>query len=848
MRVRFGPEVRGAMLRGWTAAVVPALLGVLGGASVAPRDAAAFWPLTRSFRAAEPDSAAKARNEALWAKFQIPPGRMTASERDSAAAVAAAAGAASGPQTFISRANSNEQVGGTAPATPAAVAADSTVTTAPDSVTAPPSMADLIRRAQAQAAADSAAAAGGGVDSDSVSTGYGSGTGTPGGLPGNTSTGTPATNAAAMALAARMAEMAGWAPVLTSKMTLNSDNQDTAVDMRSSFTDASGVSLTNSLGYRNLLSLLRKQETDTRMLSNTLAVPLRNKGFTFGMTTTNTKTTQASQATTGNALTTASNSKAAQAYLQVSKALLDLPGLSQTDVLLDGIGVNASAALDYGASRNDQNTSNGIGSSSNKHQGAGRSYGAGVTFSRLQWMNVRARTGRLRRNNDDTIEQIRQLNSAPERSESETKSAGDTTSVDITVPVLWKVKTLTVGFRTANGVDTRPENATGIGGIAQGTGFQFETTRSYSRAFNLSAKVLPFSRLDTGVTVSVGRDSTGFRIKRLSFTDTDRYNWKVENHLQIWGTGLLTANYESSRAKVNRDVFNPLTGSVERSPQTRRDTSNKLYADFLKDLTATWKTKLSYEIQLDQGFYEHPGSSGGVSDVDQLRTRLALDFSGQMTPNALAQVSIYYRSLDKVYIDPTQSALSKNESEYVVRPSYSWTISPKVTVSQRFSLESKVLDDIFQPERSTLDRNHTMNTGMKYDLTSRLHLDAQYDYGLQDNGSYVQAPGFEGRFYTPGQRTKKDQISLNTRCDLLRDGKLAFVSQQVSTRTRRLNAVSGAGSGRQITESDALTLGLQSKLELHGAKLDCQLRWTDNNFFGGRKRYADANAAFEWSF
>jgi len=168
-------------------------------------------------------------------------------------------------------------------------------------------------------------------------------------------------------------------------------------------------------------------------------------------------------------------------------------------------------------------------------------------------------------------------------------------------------------------------------------------------------------------------------------------------------------------------------------------------------------------------------------------------------------------------------------------------------VSQRFSLESKVLDDVFRPENSTLDRNHTMNTAMKYDLTSRLHLDTQYDYGLQDNGSYVTVYGLAGRYYTPLRRTKKDQITLNTRCDLLREGKLSFVSQQVSTRTRRLNS-SGAVSGAPITESDALTLGVESKLELNGAKLDCRLRWTNNNFSGKQRSYVDGNASFEWSF
>jgi len=845
----------GALRRPCVAGAVAALAAIVVCGAV-PREAAAFWPVTRTYRPAAADSLTRARHERMWVEFQKPPGETSPAAQDSAAQAAAGGG----PATYISRVNSNERIETPAAGAPGTSGSPGSGTPAPvpaptpaaaDSAVAGP-FGDLIARARAQqAAADSAAVANGEAAADGDTTDAMGLPPPPGTLPsltGSGPTGTPPTAAAAAALAAAMAANAGWTPVLTSKYLLNSDNQDAAVDLRSMFTDPTGVTIGNTLGYHNVLSLLRKQESDTRMMVNTLSIPLRTRGFTFGMSTNNTKSKSASQAATGNALTTTSNNKAAQANLSVSRRLSTIPVLSRASIALAGFGINASGGVEYSASRSDQQTSAGIGSSTNKHESKGRSFGAGLAYDRLRWMNFRIRTGRLLRNNDDSIEQVKQLNAAPERIDSETNSAGDTTTVDISIPTVWKLQALTVGYRISNGEDTRPENATGSSGTAQGVGFQFETTKNYSRSLSLTAKAQPLARLDMSLTMGAGRDSTGYKIKRLSFTDTQKMSWKLENHLRLWGTGMLTANYESSIADVDRDAFNPLTSSLELSPQTRRDESRKLYTEYAKDLTATWKTKWSYEIQIDQGFYEHPGASGGLSDVDQLRTRLALDFSGQMTANATATVTMYYRTLDKAYIDPSQSSLSKNEEEYVVRPMYTWVVTPKVTVSQRFSLESKVLDDVFKPERSTLDRNHTMNTAMRYDMTSRLHLDAAYDYGLLDNGSYPSVPGQDTRYFTPIQRTKKDQISLNTRCDLLHGDKLAFVSQQVSTRTRRLSPPSGGFVGAPISESSALTLGLESKLEIGGAKLDCRLRWTDNNFFGGRKRYADGNATFEWSF
>jgi hypothetical protein len=208
------------------------------------------------------------------------------------------------------------------------------------------------------------------------------------------------------------------------------------------------------------------------------------------------------------------------------------------------------------------------------------------------------------------------------------------------------------------------------------------------------------------------------------------------------------------------------------------------------------------------------------------------------------------RSFDQAFIDPRRSKDSRDETEYVVRQSFDYKITPQVQVRQFYGLSSKVVDETFDPNGDTLNRNHFLQTTMNYSMTSRLTLNMRVDYRLQDNGFYLQRrPGAPERIFAPSARTKTDEIGLGMRYALVQNGKLTFVSNQVATREHRTSFFSGRATGTTVNERGNLGLGLESKIQLGELSLDAKV--TRNQSFNvgiNRAVYYDAQSTLSYTF
>ncbi|MFQ5599923.1 MAG: hypothetical protein ACE5G2_05145, partial [Candidatus Krumholzibacteriia bacterium] len=273
--------------------------------------------------------------------------------------------------------------------------------------------------------------------------------------------------------------------------------------------------------------------------------------------------------------------------------------------------------------------------------------------------------------------------------------------------------------------------------------------------------------------------------------------------------GTLSLTYESRRADIDQDEpANP------RNPQTRVEEARSLKAEVTQELSQTWKMRIYADVQLNQGFYAHPGPQG-LGDRDELRSRLGMDMDGRIHRKVTGRVQMYVRAYDQAFIDRRRSANSRDETEYVVRPSFRYQVTPKISIQQLYGLSSKVLDEIYDPSRNTLNRSHFLQSSVNYQMTSRLTLDMRFDYLLQDNGLYVQNPRA-----TSGQRIFSPTIGLGVRYALIRNGRLTFTSSQVATRERRTSFTGGRATGQKVTERGNLALGLESKIEIGDLKLD----------------------------
>jgi hypothetical protein len=345
-----------------------------------------------------------------------------------------------------------------------------------------------------------------------------------------------------------------------------------------------------------------------------------------------------------------------------------------------------------------------------------------------------------------------------------------------------------------------------------------------------------------GLSGNVGRTYDSYEIRANAFNDTRRYGYRVESKLEVWRGIALTANYENNVADVNQDE-NGIP-----NPSTRRDDGHKLYMEAAKSFTKTLQVKAFGELQLDQAFYDHAGPSG-LGDRDDLRQRVGVDFFGAIGDKIKAQATLYVRTYDQAFIDPRQSGRSRDETEYIVRPSYSWILTDRVTLRQSFGLASKVLEEIFAHDRDTLNRNHFMRTEMDARLTSRLQMSMNWDYRLQDNGRYIGESGSPERFFSPTARTKSDGLGVGMRYAVFRGDKLTFASRQDAQRVYNYGFVDGEPQLRSVTDSGNLALGFESRLRLSDLQLDCRVyRNRSFNVSLNREVYYNVDATLSYTF
>jgi hypothetical protein len=783
-----------------------ALLFVAAVLALPASQAHAFWPFTRDAALVAPDTLTGPVLERRFAKWKL---RTAAADSTVAATDSATVPPPAPPQSGVYKFTETPAPAPQFPP-PAAAIADSTVLAAMDSV-----------------AADSTATA-------ATTTGAGS---PPQDLP---AAGTPpaAVNAA---LAAR-----GFAPEL--RVTLNSSNDALRMnsDLRSAFTDGSGISLTSNLSYAEDHSLTQSTVQETKGLTNAFSMPLRGAGLLFSLTTTNRKLDrQGARTTTGIRTNNSSDDRGAQFSMSFGRELDRTPWLRRGIAWRNatrGLRINSFYARNF--NQNEQNVvaATGTGAGAREHAGEGNSYGGGIGFDRFaKWFTVKARAGRATIDNTDRSPSF--ISSTNPDGREESTSEGDTATVDVTIPGRWRLQNLGVSFRASRGEDTYTDVSRSIGGGQSGNvgAFRLETKSQFSRSVSLNAGFKPLPRVESKFSLQVSRDSTSYVQRIDQFSDTKRRNWKLDNRLSLWKDGSIQVNYESSFGDINLD--NPRN---PRNALTREDKDRKLYVEINHALTPTWKVRTYGEIRLAQGFYENAGPQG-LGDSDELRQRVQLDIDGAIGPKITARVSMYARTYDQAFIDPRRSASSQNEVEYVVRPGYTYRLTPKLTVAQNYGLNSKVIDKIFRLSESTLNRNHFMNTTMDYQLTAVIRLSASYDYLLQDSGLYRSQSGRGERFFAPQARTKKDGIGMGVQFTVLPDGKLTFVSRQESTRERRTNF--GARNTQTITERGNLALGLDSRLKLGELNLECHLRRNQSfNVTLNRNVFYNVDATLSYTF
>lgn len=589
----------------------------------------------------------------------------------------------------------------------------------------------------------------------------------------------------------------GVAPAFNSRFTSSNDRMSLNSSLGTTVADVSGFTLTSALTYGDILSLTQNTETQNSAINFSALFPLPRYGLTFNMSTNNSRSDRVGRSITNARTRNQSEDQAASFSAQGARDLR--PGL------------RANAFFARRHSQNDQLIEATAGANTGDRQNkiTGNSFGFGANVTRIRWMTIRGRYGHSSNDNlDRSASFVTDDNPAGEQNST---SVGDTANVNVTIPRAGWFSGITLDFSSQESEDSFTDVArTASGGRASDTDFALETKRNFSRSLRARGILSPFRGLSADLSVAVRRDSVSYKLRPNQFKDDNRFDWSIGASYQYMTGGSVRVTYEAQRNDIDQDEL-----SNPENPQTRREESRSLSVSLNQTFSQTFNARVYGDISLAQGFYSHEGPQG-LGDRDDSRTRLGLELNGQISSKATARVQMYVRTYDQAFIDVRRSGRSRNETEYVVRPSFTYNITPDLTLEQFYGLSSKVLDEIYNPTRNTLNRNHFLQTRMRYVMTSRFEFVARWEYLLQDNGFYVDNPRTpqDDRIFAPSARTKKDEVGVAMRYALIKDGVLTFTSENVATREH-----SGVRI-KTVQERGNLALGLDSQINIGSLRLN----------------------------
>ena len=594
---------------------------------------------------------------------------------------------------------------------------------------------------------------------------------------------------------------AGFKPRFESSLTSNNDRMSLDSSLNASFLDPSGVSLSSGLNYRDEYNLNQGTNTRSKGLVNTFALPFPSRGLRFELRTGNSKRdVLGSRTTTNERATTVTDNRNAGLTSSIGRRLIR------------GVSANAGYRVDFRYGNQDIiATGSSSGDRENKTQG--QAFGAGVNIDRLKWLQMQARVGRaLDDNSDITSSFITPDNPTGEQTSS---SRGDSVEASVKMPLGRILPETSANYRLTRAKRSFTDPArTSSGATGGGGSFILETEQSFRRSLQLNSKFKPFSRLEMDLSFEVARDSVGYEVRANSFSDTKRQRWNAKGTFQYHRAGTIGFTLDHGRTTVDRDE----AGAP--NPQTRTDRENRLTANMVQTWVGTLKTKLYGEVTLNQGFYIHAGPQG-LADRDDFRTQLGLDVDGKINTKMTAGFKAYVRTFNQAFIDPRRSASSRDETEFVTRLDFSYQITPSFRVKQLYGLSSKVLDEIYNPDRNTLNRNHFLQTNWAYTYNSRLSFAGLFNYILQDTGASLDDPRTRSpeRFFAPTQENRKNEAKVDVSYALLPGGALSINSSQQVVRDRRTSFNRGNISSVSTTLRSNLGLGVASTITLGDLKL-----------------------------
>jgi hypothetical protein len=357
-----------------------------------------------------------------------------------------------------------------------------------------------------------------------------------------------------------------------------------------------------------------------------------------------------------------------------------------------------------------------------------------------------------------------------------------------------------------------------------------------ARVMNVGFDSKVSSRLQFNVNAQHSDELTDYAVTKTRFSRniTDFLRGNVTYTL-FTGT---EANVKMDLTKSRRDL-----GPESVSSQDRR--TRDLDVSLSHAFSPSFSVSLTGGALLMQTFYlrfdENP------RDQDQLEYSANLRIRSRPFSKISASIGSSFIRTEFISIHFSLSSNNRIKTRYDLRPTITYKLNERITITQNYGLAIEFTDHIFVPEDNFLDRNATFSNDLAAGITNNLRGSFYYSFHFHDRGSYL--PEVEGgeRFLQREREDRRDQVRLEFDYRLTKH----FTVLGMQEYSRREDRTVGSSNVR-VTEDGGIEVGLRGNYNWENNRT-LRFRVLKANRFGSfsaeaQKDYWIVDAEFKYAF
>ena len=303
--------------------------------------------------------------------------------------------------------------------------------------------------------------------------------------------------------------------------------------------------------------------------------------------------------------------------------------------------------------------------------------------------------------------------------------------------------------------------------------------------------------------------------------------------------------FTGTRASVNIDATNMLKDLGPQSVSSHNRRSREVKVGLNHAFNQTFNVNATGSALLIQTFYLRYDDN--PRDQDQLEHRVNVQITSRPFRKISASIGSSLIRTEFINIDGTLSSSNRIKSRYDFRPSITYNMNERISITQNYGLSIEFTDHTFVPEDNFLDRNVTFSNDVSARITERLRSTFYYGYHFHDRGSYLSAEEGGERYLNREREDRRDQIKIKFSYQFT--DKLAVIGNQ--DYSRREDRTIGSSNVR-VSEDGGIEVGIRGNYNF-GANRTLRLTLLKANRFGSftaeaQKDYWIVDAEIKYAF